>query len=135
MLKDMSIVHIARLCHEVNRAYCNAIGDLSQLPWDEAPAWQKKSAVQGVLFHSANPETDPAEAHNNWMAEKRHEGWIYGLEKDTERKLHPCMLPYNQLPTTQQAKDYIFKAIVNTITQISDELLAEDCFEECPEED
>ena len=39
---------IARVCHEVNRAYCRAIGDESQPAWEDAPDWQQRSAVLGT---------------------------------------------------------------------------------------
>lgn len=38
----------ARAAHEVNRAYCIALGDTSQPSWDEAPEWQRESAKKGV---------------------------------------------------------------------------------------
>ena len=28
---------IARACHEVNRSYCEMVGDNSQVRWDDAP--------------------------------------------------------------------------------------------------
>ena len=28
---------IAQICHAANRAYCQLLGDNSQLPWSEAP--------------------------------------------------------------------------------------------------
>ena len=48
------------------------------------------------------------------MMQKTAEGWSWGPVKDPERKQHPCMVPYDQLPQEQRAKDYIFRAIVNT---------------------
>lgn len=51
----MSPFEIARVCHEVNRAYCAALGDLSQPPWADAPEWQRKSALNGVAFALCNP--------------------------------------------------------------------------------
>ncbi len=45
----MNIELIAKTCHEVNRAYCIGTGDLSQLPWDQAPEWQK---VKDYLFNA-----------------------------------------------------------------------------------
>ena len=30
----------AKTAHEVNRAYCQGLGDYSQLHWEEAPDWQ-----------------------------------------------------------------------------------------------
>lgn len=32
----MTIEQIARVCHEVNRAYCESMGDTSQVPWEDA---------------------------------------------------------------------------------------------------
>lgn len=103
---------IARICHEVNRAYCNSIGDTSQPSWDEAPQWQKESAVNGVNFH-LNNDTTPEQSHENWLKEKIATGWVYGPVKDPEKKEHPCMVPYDQLPLEQRTKDYLFKAIVD----------------------
>jgi len=47
----MDIEQIATVCHEANRAYCATLGDSSQLPWNEAPDWQRESARKGVEFH------------------------------------------------------------------------------------
>jgi hypothetical protein len=108
---------IAKAAHEVNRAYCQALGDNSQLPWDEAPQWQKDSAVNGVAFHQQHPEAGPEGSHNNWLTEKQADGWVYGETKDPEKKTHHCIVPFDQLPVEQQAKDYIFRAIVHALAE------------------
>lgn len=105
---------IARTTHEMNKAYCERLGDTSQKPWDEAPAWQKESAISGVKFALANPKVTPAEMHEKWLAHKEADGWTYGAVKDPEKKQHPCFVPYDQLPPDQQKKDEIFKATVET---------------------
>lgn len=102
---------IARLCHEVNRAYCRAMDDDSQPPWDEAPDWQRDSAIRGVENNLLSNLT-PEESHNLWMMQKEEEGWKYGPVKNPEKKEHPCFAPYNQLPVEQKAKDHLFQAIV-----------------------
>jgi hypothetical protein len=102
---------VARAAHEINRAYCAAIGDLSQPSWDDAPSWQKQSAINGVLFHEANPDASPAASHESWLAEKAADGWKHGPIKDPEKKEHPCFLPYDELPVEQRAKDYLFAAV------------------------
>jgi hypothetical protein len=106
----LSLEEIAELCHSVNKAFCESIGDMSQPTWDEAPDWQKNSAINGVRFHMENDRT-PEESHENWLRQKQAEGWQYGEVKDPVAKTHPCFLPYDQLPVEQKAKDYIFKAI------------------------
>lgn len=111
----MDFDKIARVCYEVNRAYCQALGDNSQPPWDDAPEWQRKSVISGVNFHLGHPEAGPEASHNSWLAEKERDGWIFGETRDAEEKTHPCIVPFEQLPVEQQAKDFIFRAIVHAI--------------------
>jgi len=107
----MRVEDIAKLCHEVNKSYCESLGDMSQPSWLDAPEWQQKSAIKGVEFHLENENTSPSDSHNSWLKEKAADGWKYGDIKDPEKKEHPCFVSYDQLPLYQQSKDYIFKAI------------------------
>jgi len=113
-MNHMTIMDIARVCHEVNKAYCEAIGDNSQPLWDEAPQWQKDSAKTGVLMHHTS-DVGPEASHKSWMDEKERTGWKYGSIKDPEKKEHPCMVPFDKLPKEQQAKDHIFRQIVHSL--------------------
>ena len=111
----MNAEQIARVAHEINRAYCEALGDLSQVEWEQAPGWQKASAINGVEFHMRNPHAGPEASHNSWLAEKEADGWVFGPTKDPEAKTHPCMVPFPSLPVEQQAKDYLFRATVHAL--------------------
>jgi hypothetical protein len=111
----LTAIEIARVCHEVNRAYCKSLGDESQLPWEDAPDWQKKSAIKGVQFIIDNDNAAPSASHDSWLREKTADGWVYGPVKDVDLKQHPCCVPYEQLPPEQKAKDYIFGSIVRSI--------------------
>src|SRR4051794_35691061 len=107
----------ARAAHEVNRAYCIALGDDSQPSWDNAPAWQKISALEGVDGVAAG--NGPEQRHECWLAEKRPTGWKFGPVKDPEKKEHPCFVAYDQLPPEQRRKDLLF---VTTVTAVLDAL-------------
>jgi hypothetical protein len=107
--------YIAECCHEINRAYCAAIGDTTQLAWHDAPQWQKDSAVDGVKAVIANPNGKPEDSHSNWLAHKLADGWTYGPVKDPNKKEHPCMVPYEELPAEQRVKDYLFIATVRML--------------------
>ena len=115
-LADMSTLDIIKLeacasaAHEANRAYCIAMGDISQPHWEAAPDWQKMSARNGV--QQALGGATPEQSHESWMAEKLAAGWKYGPVKDPEKREHPCMVPYAELPAEQQAKDRLYCAVV-----------------------
>lgn len=100
----------AHAAHEANRAYCRAIGDNSQLPWDEAPEWQRSSAINGVV--GALTGNTPEQSHEGWLAEKAATGWKYGPVKDPAKKEHPCFVPYAELPPEQREKDNLFLGAV-----------------------
>ena len=109
---------IARVCHEVNRAYCAAIGDSSQPAWEDAPEWQRASAVGGVAFTLANPGATPSDSHASWLAQKRADGWGYGPVKDADKKEHPCFVAYDELPPEQRVKDHLFQAVVRALAPL-----------------
>ncbi len=113
--RQVAINAIAKVCHEANRAYCQTMGDGSQLPWAEAPDWQKDSAYLGVKMLLDNPDAGPGAAHVSWRDQKEAEGWVYGAVKDPEQKTHPCLVDFTDLPPDQQAKDHLFVAVARAL--------------------
>ena len=85
----LSTAAIAKIAHEANRTYCESLGDFSQELWEDCLQWQRTSAMNGVL----------------------------AIEKGVDRKLHPCMVPFNELPAEQQMKDHLFFAIVTVLLE------------------
>lgn len=110
------MIHIAKICHEANKAYCEMLGDFSQQPWDEAPKWQQESLFKGVqTYIESDRQMTPESMHKSWMREKEEQGWVYGETKNAETKTHPCMVPYSELPEEQRTKDLLFIAIIDAI--------------------
>lgn len=111
-----SVERIARVAHEINAALCVAFGDNSQKSWEDAEAWQRDSAIKGVQFAQENPDAPPSAQHDAWSADKVADGWVYGETKDAEKKTHPCLVPFDELPPEQQAKDYLFRQVVKSLS-------------------
>lgn len=109
------IIACARAAHEANRAYCETFGDHSQPSWEDAPEWQRLSAMNGVAGVLAG--NTPEQSHHSWMKEKIDTGWTYGATKDPEKKTHPCMVPYEDLPPQQQKKDKLFITVVRAMAE------------------
>ncbi len=105
--------HCAEAAHEMNRILCEAQGDMSQPSWDDAPGWQRSSAINGV--RGALSGNTPEQSHELWLAEKVATGWTYGPVKDPIAKTHPCMVNYHTLPPSQRAKDALFIATVRSM--------------------
>lgn len=112
----MNIENIAKVCHEANRSYCEAIGDNSQKLWHDAQPWQKDSAIEGVTFCLNNPDAPASANHESWLENKKAAGWTYGKYKDEQKKKHPCIVPYDELPLEQRLKDVLFKAVVASLS-------------------
>lgn len=111
----MTVEQIAQVAHEINAAFCRSVGDDSHTSWEVAPEWQKSSAINGVKFHLENPDATPEDSHSSWLKQKEEEGWKYGPVKNSETKEHPCFLLYNQLPTEQKSKDYLFRQVIHSL--------------------
>lgn len=107
---------IARVCHEANRAVQVIQGDPSipvSPPWDELDEETRQSAIDGV--HNALGGANAEQSHENWCAFKRERGWVYGPVKDEQKKEHPLLVPYSELPEEQRLKDHLFGAIVRVL--------------------
>lgn len=66
---------------------------------------QLKSLLNGVKFALDNPDMTEVDNHNNWMKCKMEQGWVYGEVKDMEKKTHPDLIPFEDLPDIEKRKD------------------------------
>ena len=103
-----TINDIAKLCHDACREYCLTIDDDSHLPFEESPELLQASVIDGVKRVLKNPDMTAEESHNNWLTYKIEEGWTVGEKKDVEAKTHPNLVPFAELPETEQYKDELF---------------------------
>lgn len=108
--EKMDNTSLARFCHEMNRKIQELIGEEPSPVWEEAPRWQRDSAITGV--NKAKAGFTSEELHESWLSHKLHEGWTFGNVKDEVLKTHPCMVPYSELSPEQKLKDAVFKAVV-----------------------
>ena len=112
---SLEVLQIALVCHQANKAWCEANDDRTQIDWHGAEHWQRQSAIKGVEFRLKNPNAGHDTQHNSWLEEKINDGWVYGEIKDAEAKTHPCIIEFDKLPEFQKKKDALFCAIVDSL--------------------
>lgn len=106
---------IARVTHEALRARQAANGQTPAPPWSRAPKWMKESSAASVAWRVANPNASASAQHEQWLDQKKKDGWRFGKVKDAQRKTHPMMVPYGQLPEVERRKDALVNAVVDAL--------------------
>lgn len=43
--------------------------------------------------------------HEVWAASRLAEGWVWGENRDNEKKTTPCLVPYEELPEIEKEYD------------------------------
>lgn len=43
--------------------------------------------------------------HEVWSKNRIKDGWVYGESRDDEKKQHPCLIPYEELPEAEKEYD------------------------------
>lgn len=110
-----SILKIAEMAYEVNRAYRRKLGQTPTPPWSDLTLPQREGYCNGVEFLLAYPNAPLNAQHDNWLQGKQLTGWSYGKVYDPEKKLHPNIVPWEQLPAEEQEKDRLFRRVVEAL--------------------
>jgi len=117
---NLSDEEIAFIVHETNRAMQALFGDdMPSLPWHWEPHSLRDSTVAGV--RRVRMGLTPEQNHELWCDYKTAQGWVYGPDKDNEKKTHPCLVPWDQLPVKERAKVRVFYAVVRELAAIGEE--------------
>lgn len=110
---------LAAACHSAWYSYAVlGLGEDGD-PWNSAEQHQRESMIKGVEFWERRIDKEEIlnlnlstladmyseVSHDEWVRHKEENGWRYGPNKHPELKEHPCMVPYEDLPEEQRAKD------------------------------
>lgn len=117
MIDDNQLNIIAKTVHESMRAWIAANDETPPAAWDDAADWMRQSSRDSVIFAIANPDTPVSAQHDQWLEQKKKDGWVYGPVKDEAKKTHPMMVPFRDLPDYEKRKDAIVKALSLALTE------------------
>lgn len=87
---------------------------------------QLDSLMNGVKFGLQNINATPEENHENWMKCKIEQGWVYGETKDLEKKTHPDLVLFDDLPKVEKDKDIMDCLMNKEFNKLWNELKGED---------
>ena len=77
--------------------------------------------IEAMRECAARSTTD-VERHDSWMKMHVDAGWVFGFEFDAAKKVHPNLLPWDELPAAVKSKARIFDIVAKAgavITQQS----------------
>ncbi|MCJ7519409.1 MAG: RyR domain-containing protein, partial [Anaerolineaceae bacterium] len=70
--------------------------------WEMLPKGSKGKIVRKIPEDIV--ETLAIIEHEEWIKERLTSGWVYGKEKDSDKKVSPYLIPFDEL--TEEIKDY-----------------------------
>jgi len=81
-------------------------------PWDEREEDFKEQFLKVIERQcGTNRSSSPEELHGSWMQAYHDRGWVHGEKYDAEKRIHPDLVPYDDLGTLEQDKDSVFVAL------------------------
>ena len=113
---------IAKILHGLTcqiRRYDNTIVD----KWEDLSEEFKELSYNAVREVYSTPQRSPEELHNLWMGPKLKDGWKLG-DHNIELKMHPCLVPFSDLPPSEICKDLIWHHVTEAFRPFYTE---EDC--------
>lgn len=68
-----------------------------------------------------------ARVHHRWFERRMQDGWRPGLRRDDGRRVHPCLVPYAELPEREKEYDRIMvRETLKTLMALGFELIPQD---------
>ena len=86
--------------------------------WDEREQAFKDQFLNVIERQCGEQRSrSPEELHGSWMQAYFTMGWVYGEKYNRENKIHPDLVPYDQLGQLERDKDAVFVALCEIARQ------------------
>jgi hypothetical protein len=114
-IDEARLTAIARTVHEAIRAWKAAHGQEDMPDWEAAEPWMRDSTLESVRFAIEVPDAPESAQHDQWVEQKKRDGWRYGAVKDATAKTHPMLVAFDALPDVERRKDGLIHAITRAL--------------------
>lgn len=105
----LNAIQIAEIIHSCTSRIPRIDGSFVDV-WSDLTELQKEHATQAVREIYSAPKKTPEELHNLWMKPLIENGWTKG-DYNFEKKQHPSIIPFNELPESEILKDELWAAL------------------------
>ena len=102
---------IAKITHAVDRIIRASMGQ-TILPWDRHEAGLKTEWRAKIGALKGSDSITPQMRHESWAQDMIKAGWVQGDKVDHDKKTHPSICSYEDLPEQVHLLDEVFVAIV-----------------------
>jgi len=105
----------ARFVYEGARLHAIALEcPVRPAPWELREDDFKNQFVELVrdLCSGKRKFADPEKAHDSWVRKYLEMGWKYGKVYDPVKRIHPDLVPFDELDPKEKIKDEVFLWLV-----------------------
>lgn len=123
MTDDLAMDQVAGVTFQMIDAY-NVIVDGAEprTDWWFLPEDEQAMTMQAVTALRDAPEISPQQNHERWVEIMLERGWTIGPEVDLDRKEHPFLIPFEELPPAAKRMNYANYLIVLVLSRPIEEL-------------
>lgn len=109
-------IRLCRFVADLLYEYCLNTGDLPCYPWRGAPVWFKNAHAECVDFVINRMDDDDipeaCEIHAHWVTVMCDNDWSWGNNYCEEKKNHPGLIVFRDLPFGGKVKYELFLAAI-----------------------
>ena len=112
-MKKKKKLSIAHACHNAHNVLC-ANNGMQVIPWEDKSPEHQATVANSLDKILSGAIRTPQEAHVNFVMNKREDGWEYGENYSTRKKINPRLCSYEDLDDIERMKEELFFAVASS---------------------
>jgi hypothetical protein len=113
-----NITAFAQIAYKLDQAYQVAISGESRPNWHELKPEDRKNITDRAIYYLTDPNAVVSSLHERWAHTKYSEGWSYAPQFSEEKKHHPMLVSYADLPLSRRVGDTLFMQTIQTLSRL-----------------